>query len=176
MEPIIVRGVMLSQAERAMRRSPWPFINRANGLNALLIHAAPIAVLVFLSYALDASAGVIAAAVLIALVPLVLMLALQSQTWRAFMRANAATPSGAIPDDWRIDEATVRMESSVLQIEAPWRGFADVIEADVVFHFVLTPAMIFVLPKRALSDADLGALRGLIAAARVRGDIMGIPR
>jgi hypothetical protein len=173
-ESIVVRGVRVDGVERALQNSPWRSINRFKGYSYLLVLLAPSAPILFLTRELDPGLGHIVVAAFLMLTPLLLLVWVQNATWRTYLAENAKTPSGAEADDWFIDAKGVRTSSPSLQFFAPWGGFADVRETPTVVHFILTPSLIWVLPKRCLGEESLAAIRRLVERARTQGDIKGI--
>jgi YcxB-like protein len=176
MDEVVVRGVLLQDADRALPKSYWPQINRNAALRFAFIGFAVTAPIAFLCSALDPGFNQVLVAALLVGVGIFGWLWAASAGWRSYIKINAATATGAEADDWFIDTERVRTVSPSLTMEAPWRAFADVRETDRLFHFILTPALIFALPKRSLSDESSERLRALIAAARERGDVKGIAR
>lgn len=175
MDSVEIRGVVAEGVEKILRPSPWRSLRRYQGLTYLLIMAGPIAPLFYWSSALDPSLTQVVVAMLLLLASWWLLIWVQNAAWRAYLREIARTPSGAEADDWFIDAQGVRTESPSLNWSSPWSGFADVRESTTVIHFILTPTLVMVLPKRVLTDEQLAAIRAHIAAARERGDIKGLP-
>jgi hypothetical protein len=174
MDGVAIRGVTAEGLEKILRPSPWPSLRRYQGLTYLLVLAGPIAPLLFWSRELDPGFAQVAIAMALLLASWLLLIWVQNAAWRTYLRELARTPSGAEADDWFIDAQGVRTEAPSLKWSSPWSGFADVRESATVIHFILTPTLVMVLPKRVVSDEQLAAVRAHIAAARQRGDIKGI--
>jgi hypothetical protein len=174
MEGVAIRGVMAEGVERILRPSPWRSLRRYQALTYFLILTGPIAPLLFWSSELGPGFAQVAIAMVLLLASWLLLIWVQNAAWRTYLREVARTPSGAEEDDWFIDAQGVSTDAPSLKWSSPWSGFADVRESLTVIHFILTPTLVMVLPKRVLSDEQLAAVRAHIAAARQRGDIKGI--
>lgn len=172
---IVVRGALLTARERRIAKSPWPSLNRAQGFQWLCICALPFIPLAYLAAVLDASTGAVMVSGAIILAGLFVTLWLASNVMAVLVREIMRTPTGAEADDWRIDSENVQFSSSLYQSTLKWRALVDAAETPLVFHFIMSPTQIFALPKRCLSEEDAELLRTLIASARERGDLKGVP-
>jgi hypothetical protein len=175
-ESLTVRGVLLTGEERCIGHSPWPALNRLNGVRVAALLFAMIAPTLILSYALDPDLGLVIASTAAMGLGLFLFVWASNWFWRRYVLETALTPTGAEADDWFIDASTIKTSSPALIIETSWKAMADVRETDKVFHFVLTPALILALPKRVLSDADADTIRRFAEDARARGELRGVMR
>ncbi len=176
MDGVTIRNVKADGLEKLLRSSPWKSLQRYRTLTLVLIAAAPIAPIVFLSEQLDPGLSQVMISSLLMLAPLLLLIWSQNAAWRTYLKETAKTPSGAEADDWFIDAKGVRTEAPSLTWSSPWSGLADVRETPTVIHFILTPSLVMALPKRCLSDDQLTVVRAHVDAARQRGDIKGLPQ
>lgn len=165
--------VCLTAQDQAISHSPWPALNRLNGLATLPVVGAPILIGLALSAAGQGSTAAVIAAVIAAACVL---------TWwgvclaasRSAARLYASTPVGAAPLDWRFDDTGLVQSSSAIRSETPWDSVVEVKEEVDRFLFLLTPYTTLALPKRFGRDEDVQALRGLVEAARRDGRIKGV--
>ncbi len=172
---ISATGVLLTTAERPVRKSPWPAVHRAQVLSCIFVLLFPLGPLVYVELMLRAPVFVVLIAYAIYLAGIVCSVLLARRAGKIYVNAVANSVSGSEPEDWHIDTDEVRFIAPTFQSTIAWRAFADVDETGDMFHFLMSPGQVFGLPKRCLSEADLGALRDLINDARARGDLKGVP-
>jgi hypothetical protein len=171
---IVVSGVKLTAAERGMKRSPWRSIRRDNNLQWFAIGLAPYIPVIYLLLALDVPPMAAIVAVVLAMLGVAAAMLLSRRLMARIVHEMDRTPAAAEGDDWRIDANAIHFGSPSAQSSLHWRALVDVHETVDVFHFVMTPAQIFVLPKRCLGNDDISLLRTFVQSARERGDLKGV--
>lgn len=88
---------------------------------------------------------------------------------RAAARAVARSPTGGLAWRWSIDADGIVFTNGLQTNQLDWRAVKSVRDESDRFLFLVTPAYNAVLPKRLLEEAQLTALRALIAEVTASG-------
>lgn len=93
-----------------------------------------------------------------------LLLRLAPRSWAK--RASADTGPGKI--DFRIDAVGLSVNSALRQAQLAWPALAGYAESGSAFIVYTSPQTVFVIPKRAFEEAELGRV-GQMLAKRLSG-------
>lgn len=88
-----------------------------------------------------------------------LLLRLAPRSWAK--RASADTGPGKI--DFRIDAVGLSVNSALRQAQLAWPALAGYAESGSAFIVYTSPQTVFVIPKRAFEDTELGRVRQMLA-------------
>jgi hypothetical protein len=88
-----------------------------------------------------------------------LLLRLAPSSWAK--RASADTGPGKI--DFRIDAVGLSVNSALRQAQLAWPALAGYAESGSAFIVYTSPQTVFVIPKRAFEDTELGRVRQMLA-------------
>jgi hypothetical protein len=88
-----------------------------------------------------------------------LLLRLAPSSWAK--RASADTGLGKI--DFRIDAVGLSVSSALRQAQLAWPALAGYAESGSAFIVYTSPQTVFVIPKRAFEDTELGRVRQMLA-------------
>ncbi|MBC7768007.1 MAG: YcxB family protein [Phycisphaerales bacterium] len=174
-DPLVIKGVVLEDTERILRKSPWPAINRASGFQWAVTTGAPFVPIAFIATATNGSRGIIVITVLLLVLALLAIFLAAGRVWKTYAKLMLWTPTWGEAGDWQINSDGLSVDSHSLRMAAKWSAFVDVAENAEVFHFILSPAQVWALPKRAMSGDEIARLKSLIDEARARGDLKGVP-
>ena len=151
----------------------WSWASLVSGVTALLLVAAFL-VLAAAEMPLSVKGTILACAILGGLLVPLAMIRWRVPALARRIYRQQRTLHGEVTVEW--DAAGLRSVTEAGESRIPWANYhrwredAAVIllyHSDVVFQFI---------PKRALTAAQATALRGLVAAAGVRGAAPGAPR
>lgn len=79
---------------------------------------------------------------------------------RAWVKQALANIGG--PTTYRFDDFAFSSESKLRQHRLAWAALARTVETPEAFLIYTTPQTLLIIPKRAFSDTDVAALRGLL--------------
>lgn len=88
-----------------------------------------------------------------------LLLRLAPRSWAK--RASADTGLGRI--DFRLDAQGLSVDSALRQVQLGWPALSGYAESGNAFIVYTSPQTVFVIPKRAFEEAELGRVRRMFA-------------
>lgn len=144
----------------------WPGVRSWANLGVIWMGAVAI-VTIILAAAVDPSVGYWIMGCQIALIYGVILLGFFVQ--KRIARLGAAAPLMGLDCEWCIDERGIELTTTLSKNFVDWQAIVRVVEEKDRLIFAVTLPLNYVLPKRAVTNEQIAALKALVADVTASG-------